>query len=190
MSTVQVANVQAVIGSGYTSAQITAWLDAAEEILFTYLMVDNLDKAERTEITKVFEDRLVLKHFNVDEGEDITVVTMDGVDITNNYTFTVYGKHTLLIFDASGRRCHLPYNEVRVTYTAGYADINAWPQQLINAVALIVGGGISEEQKVSDVIQYSIGSKNVTFRDDNDVKMFERLTKNWLAGYKKVKIYC
>lgn len=190
MATVTVAQVQAIIGSSYTAAQINAWLDAAEEIIFSILMVDSLAKIERTEITKVVGDRLITNHFPIDSAASLTVTTMGGQNITNDYTFTVDNKDTILVFDFTGRRLNLPYHEVRLTYTAGYASIDDWPQQLINAVALIVGGGISEEQKVSDVIQYSIGSKNVTFRDENDVKMFERLTKNWLSGFIRPKIFC
>jgi len=180
--------VREVIGSQFTDDQINTWLEPAYDILFSILCIDTLDKAERTQVTEVYGDTLYMMNYNIDDTQPFTVETMGGTDITSRYTWRFKDKRTVEVFDMNGQyRVQLPYCEVRVTYTAGY---DTWPKQLKNVIALIVGGGLTEQQKLGDTISYSIGSKSVTFRDDNDAKLVDRISKQWLMGYKRIKIFC
>lgn len=62
------------------------------------------------------------------------------------------------------------------------------PEPLKMAVALIAGGGIAERQKKGGVNSYTIGSKTVSFRTDNEAEQVKQIVNKYAAFYRKVYI--
>lgn len=63
------------------------------------------------------------------------------------------------------------------------------PKIFKHAVALIVGGGLAEKDKVSGISSYTIGGKQVTFRNTQEKNFFETVMSSWLADYQDVNLY-
>lgn len=180
--------VRAVIGDQYTDDQINAWLDAVCDILYTILDVDSLEIATYTdEWQTVLGTCFQVRNFNIDEAAPFTVKTCDGTDITNDYVWQFKGKRTVNVLNDDGCRVCLPYNEIKVSYTAGY---NPVPQQLKNVVSLMIKGSLTTPDQMSGVVQYSVGSKSVTYRDGMDAMLGQSIIKSYLKGYLKANILC
>lgn len=113
------------------------------------------------------------------------------VAATNNDT-TAANIATALSGSSSGAVVTLPLGTriVLGTATSAMLTITAAtiPEMLKSAVALVVGGGMAEREKKGGVVAYTLGSKSVTFKNDNDKSVFEKIIDIYLPNFRKTRI--
>lgn len=99
---------------------------------------------------------------------------------------------TALSGSSSGAVVTLPLGTriVLGTATSAMLTITAAtiPEMLKSAVALVVGGGMAEREKKGGVVAYTLGSKSVTFKNDNDKSVFEKIIDIYLPNFRKTRI--
>lgn len=185
ITTAEVKTILNISGSSQDSL-IAFHIESAQTLLYQILGVtDVLTQTITRELTKVYdEDHFYLKHFPV---TSITGIynPKTHVELTG-YTFEIDSINTRLvrILDSSGLPYAIGYEDIKVTYVAGYADADNVPNALKMVVAYIIGGLIAENRKLGGVNKYRVGSKEVQFSDQQSAQRALSMIKPYLANYK------
>jgi len=188
-----------------SDALINIWIDTATDMLKDILEVSDLAVHTVTdEEVKIYDPRhIIVQDFPVDTTQTITIKDSQKNELTG-YTFELTSdraRRTLRVLDANGTPtsigycsgCENYYDRIFISYTAGYTD-ETIPESLKNAVAFMVGGGIADQNKVGDVVEYTIGGKTVKFggATKSEAVMNGQTAmatfKYWIPKYMKVDI--
>lgn len=200
-STAEIKTYLGISGSS-KDARIAVLNLAMTSVLNGLLSVKSLAAHTNTkELTKLYAERetgdlfVILRHFPLIEV--VSLYDVDDVAITD---FTAEQRD-----EPDTRRVHfdgdnISWREhVKITYTAGYVttaqaaeaggtfegeDVTM-PEDVKYMIALLVGGGLDMPSHKGRIASYSLGTKTVNFRSQNEADIFKTLIQANLSRFKR-----
>jgi len=183
------AEVKTILGiSGSTQDTLIAFhIESAQNLLYQILGVtDLLTHSVTKEETPIYDSL----YFYLDEFPVTAITTIYDTgthDEITGYSFSIgtKNKRKVNIVDSSGVPYGIGRSSIKVTYTAGYADIDAVPNDIKTVVALMIGGLMAKNKQLGGVKEYRVGSKNVIFEDNASGKKATDIINQFMNNYSK-----
>jgi hypothetical protein len=182
------ADAKTILNISGTSqdALIDIHLETVQELLYQILGIQSiLTHTVTRELTKIYDcEYFYLEEFPVTAVSNIFVP--DTHEEITDFSFSIDPKNNRKIFlvDSSGVPKFTGYEEIKVTYTAGYANYAAVPNSLKTVAAYMIGGLLAENKKMGGVEEYRVGSKMVKFSDEAQARTAMTIIRSYLANYK------